>query len=47
VSKEFVEWRRTNEPASKVVTADLRKQLENIYKKMPRGGWTSFQCGDA
>jgi P4 family phage/plasmid primase-like protien len=47
ISREFVEWKRTNEPASKVVTADLRKQLENIYKKMPRGGWTSFQCGDA
>ena len=47
ISREFVEWKRTNEPTSKVVTADLRKQLENIYKKMPRGGWTSFQCGDA
>jgi P4 family phage/plasmid primase-like protien len=48
VSKEFVEWRRTNDPTSKATTADLKKQIEATYgKAAPGSRWTSFRCGDA
>jgi len=47
ISAEFVNWKRTNEPTSKAVTADLKKQLETTYGKAVGNRWTSFRCGDA
>lgn len=47
ISAEFVNWKRTNEPTSKAVTADLKKQLESTYGKAVGNRWTSFRCGDA
>ena len=47
ISAEFVNWKRTNEPTSKAVTADLKKQLEATYGKAVGNRWTSFRCGDA
>ena len=47
ISAEFVNWKRTNEPTSKAVTADLKKQLESTYGKGVGNRWTSFRCGDA
>jgi P4 family phage/plasmid primase-like protien len=47
VSKEFVEWRRTNDPTSKATTADLKKQIEATYGKQPGSRWVSLRCGDA
>jgi len=47
ISAEFVNWKRTNEPTSKAVTADLKKQIEATYGKAVGNRWTSFRCGDA
>ena len=47
ISAEFVQWKRTNEPTSKAVTADLKKQLEATYGKAVGNRWSSFRCGDA
>jgi len=47
ISAEFVNWKRTNEPTSKAVTADLKKQLEATYGKAVGNRWTAFRCGDA
>ena len=47
ISAEFVNWKRTNEPTSKAVTADLKKQLEATYGKAVGNRWSSFRCGDA
>ena len=46
ITMAFGEWKRANE-LHKGSPADLRKRLESTYTKMPRGGWTSFRCGDA
>jgi P4 family phage/plasmid primase-like protien len=47
LSKEFVEWKRTNDPTSKTTTADLKKQLEVTYGKAVGNRWTTFRYGDA
>jgi P4 family phage/plasmid primase-like protien len=48
VSKDFVEWRRTNDPTSKATTADLKKQIEaTCGKAAPGNRWPSYRCGDA
>ena len=47
LSKEFVEWKRTNDPTSKTTTADLKKQIEDIYGKAVGNRWTTFRYGDA
>ena len=47
ITSSFGEWKRTNELMGKGTPADLKKRLETSYGKMPRGGWTSFRCGDA
>jgi len=48
VSKEFVEWKRTNDPTSKATTADLKKQVEATCGKAgPGNRWTGIRCGDA
>jgi len=46
ITMTFGEWKRSNE-LHKGSPADLRKRLEAAYGKMPKGGWTSFRCGDA
>ena len=46
VSREFVEWRRTNDPTSKATTADLKKQIEATCGKAVGSRWTSYRCGD-
>ena len=47
ISAEFVQWKRMNDPTSKAVTADLKKQIEATYGKAVGNRWTSFRCGDA
>lgn len=47
LSKEFVEWKRTNDPTSKTTTADLKKQIETTYGKAVGNRWTTFRYGDA
>ena len=47
ITSTFSEWKRTNELMGKGTPQELRKRLESAYGKMPRGGWTSFRCGDA
>jgi P4 family phage/plasmid primase-like protien len=47
ITCSFSEWKRTNELMNKGTPADLKKRLESTYGKMPKGGWTSFRCGDA
>ena len=47
VAASFSEWKRSNELMGKGTPQDLRKRLDAMYGKMPRGGWTSFRCGDA
>ena len=47
ITSAFSEWKRTNELIGKGTPQELRKRIETTYSKMPRGGWTSFRCGDA
>jgi P4 family phage/plasmid primase-like protien len=47
ITSAFSEWKRTNELMNKGTPQELKKRLEAAYGKMPRGGWTSFRCGDA
>ena len=47
ITSAFSEWKRTNELMGKGTPAELKKRIEASYGKLPRGGWTSFRCGDA
>lgn len=47
ITSSFSEWKRTNELMGKGTPAELKKRIETSYGKLPRGGWTSFRCGDA
>lgn len=47
ITSSFSEWKRTNELMGKGTPAELKKRIETLHGKLPRGGWTSFRCGDA
>jgi P4 family phage/plasmid primase-like protien len=47
ITSSFSEWKRTNELMGKGTPAELKKRIEASHGKLPRGGWTSFRCGDA
>ena len=47
ITCSFSEWKRTNELMGKGTPAELKKRIESSYGKSPKGGWTSFRCGDA
>jgi P4 family phage/plasmid primase-like protien len=47
ITSSFSEWKRTNEFIGKGTAAELKKRIEASHGKLPRGGWTSFRCGDA
>jgi len=47
ITSAFGDWKRQNELMGKGTPAELKKRIEGTYKKMPKGGWTSFRCGDA
>ena len=48
----FNEWKRANDiqrfgVGASASGAELKKRMEAAYGKVPSGGWTSFQLGDA
>ena len=47
ITMTFGEWKRSNELMGKGTPAELKKRIEASYGKIPKGGWTSFRCGDA
>jgi P4 family phage/plasmid primase-like protien len=47
ITTAFGDWKRQNELMGKGTPTELKKRIEGIHKKMPKGGWTTFRCGDA